>query len=278
MLYTSNQIASKNIADALSALRINAIDTKAPTVLDVPTRFDTDYILVLSSHKSKVPKPMLTMHFPGNWGKAEMGGSSQTLNIAYASKLRQLYLETKKANAALGLNWDVVVEVDHHGPTCNVPIIFIEIGSSEKEWVNPLAAKVLAEAIREVLRLESSVLPSKTKGDKSELKTQDSKRCMDQQDDIESARPRTFFGIGCGHYAREFCAFMERAEGKDWAVGHMLPKYAIDGASDDVLKQAIEKSVEKVEKAIALKDSLNQKQKEKIRKFCEQISLAYSEI
>ncbi|MBI5347577.1 MAG: hypothetical protein HZB66_03130, partial [Candidatus Aenigmarchaeota archaeon] len=187
ILYTSNQLASKNLANALDALGISAIDTKASTVLDVPTDlkvletlragerssallerqrtqfsgsstdFDTDYILVLSSHKSKVPKPMLTMHFPGNWGKAEMGGNAETLNTEYAGKLKQLYLETKKANSAFGLNWEVTIEVDHHGPTAknNVPIIFVEIGSSESEWGNPLAAKVLAHAIKETITNET---------------------------------------------------------------------------------------------------------------------------
>ena len=243
ILYTSKQLASKNLADALSAIGIEAIDTKAPTVLDVLTNFrtdsDTDYILVLSSHKSKIPKPMLTMHFPGNWNDAGMGGEPQTLNVAHAEKLKQLYLETKKANVALGLDWEVTIEADHHGPTMTenaVPIIFVEIGSSEAEWGNKLAARVLATAISGTIKKENS------------------------------PKFRSFFGVGGGHYAKEFCKFMEA--NNDWAVGHIIPKYAIEDATDAVLMQAIEKSIDKTEKAILLKDSLNVKQREKILNFC----------
>ncbi|MEK6978949.1 MAG: D-aminoacyl-tRNA deacylase [Candidatus Micrarchaeota archaeon] len=247
ILYTSKQLASKNIADELEKIgRINAIDTEVQTVLDIPTDFDADceYVLVLSPHKSKVPKPMLTMHFPGNWGTAEMGGEPETLNIAHAGKLKQLFLETKRANVALGLNWEVTIEADHHGPTMTenaVPIIFVEIGSSEAEWGNKLAAQVLATAINGIIKIKN---------------------------DEDSQKFRTFFGVGGGHYAKEFCRFVESEQGKEWAVGHIIPKYAIDNASESVLIQAIEKNMGRVEKAIILKDSLNAKQKEKILDFC----------
>ncbi len=206
------------------------IDTNAETVLDVPTDFETDCILVLSTHKSKNPVPMLTVHFSGNWGNAGLGGESKTLNIAYGSKLRQLFLALVEANK--GLNWNVCIEADHHGPTCDVPIIFIEIGSSEKEWENNAAGETIAKAI-----IKSLGEPKQTK---------------------------TIFGVGGGHYAKEFSAILLE---KELAVGHILPKYAIDDVDEDGLIQAISRNVEKVERIIVLKESTNAKQKEKMINF-----------
>jgi D-aminoacyl-tRNA deacylase len=190
---------------------------------------------------------MLTVHFPGNWGAAEMGGEAETLNLAWASKLKQLFLALKQANVETGLNWPVLVEADHHGPTLtNAPIIYIEIGSSEKEWVDEKAGETVAKAVAISLSVPQSC--------------------------------HSFLGVGGGHYAREFCEFISKPENKDLAVGHILAKYNIDTVSEKAFSEAITKSVEKVERVILLKDSTNLKQKEKIRKLCEKHSLTIDEI
>jgi D-aminoacyl-tRNA deacylase len=246
LLFTENNIASKNIADRLieSGFKnsgkdewckngVKMINTHAKTVLDVPTDFETDCILVLSSHKSMKPKPMLTVHFPGNWGNADMGGKKETLNIAYASKLRQLFVALVEKNKT-GLNWEVCVEADHHGPTCDVPIIFIEIGSSENEWKDELAGETVAQAIMNCL---GSPEPAKT-----------------------------FLGVGGGHYAKEFSKLMLE---RNIAIGHILPKYGIDEAKEEVLMQAIEKNTERLDGIILLRESTNVKQRKKITDFAE---------
>ncbi|MFA6530608.1 MAG: D-aminoacyl-tRNA deacylase [Candidatus Micrarchaeia archaeon] len=258
ILFTSSNSASKNIADKLVSLGFRSVganewelkgvrmlDTRSETVLDMPTNLESDCLLILSSHKSKNPLPMLTVHFPGNWLEAGMGGKNGTLNFAYASKLKQLYLALKETNSRTGLNWEVCIEADHHGPAMEnkTPMIFIEIGSSEKEWDDPKAGETVASAI-----VNSLLSPNSS---------------------------RAFFGAGGGHYSREFCKLINSSE---WAVGHILPKYGIDEVGEDTLEQAIAKSVEKVEKVVMLKDSTNLKQKEKIRKFCEKKGLACEEI
>lgn len=258
ILFTSSNPASKNIADKLVSFGFRSVgasewemngvrmkDVRSETVLDMPTNVESDCLLILSSHKSKNPVPMLTVHFPGNWLEAGMGGKDGTLNFSYAGKLKQLYLALKEANSRIGLNWEVCIEADHHGPAMEntTPMIFIEIGSSEKEWADEKAGETVASAIINCLG-----------GPK---------------------RERAFFGIGGGHYSREFCKLIA---GSEWAVGHILPKYGIDGVKEDTLEQAIKKSVEPVEKVVVLKDSTNLKQKEKIRTFCEKQSVKMEEI
>jgi len=89
ILFTSKNIASKNIAEKLienhgfvesgenkwKCGETEMIETNAETVLDVPTDYDTDLILVLSTHKSKAGGRMITAHFPGNWNDAKFGGT-----------------------------------------------------------------------------------------------------------------------------------------------------------------------------------------------------------
>ena len=241
VLYTSNNIASKNIAEELLELKPNVevIDTKAATVLDVPTDRATDYFVVLSTHKSKTAGPMITAHFPGNWDTAELGGEPRTLNIACGSKIKEFI---RAANAA-GVSWPVVLEADHHGPTPGKPIIFVEIGSSENEWQDKTAAKIVAEATAAMLR--------------------------------SSKQYETVLGVGGGHYAKAFTKLVLES---DYAVGHILPKYGIDKIDYEMFQQAIEKNVEPVAKVLLLAEETNLKQKEKIRGFAERAGIAYEEL
>src|SRR4030042_834841 len=135
LLFTSENMASANIAKKLmeehgfspsgkdewrcGALRM--IDTHAPTVLEVPSGFDTDCLLVLSTHKSRKEGKALTAHVPGNWGAAEMGGMPKTLNIAPAGRLKVLMQELREEAGRIG--WDSSLEADHHGPTCDRPLM-----------------------------------------------------------------------------------------------------------------------------------------------------------
>ncbi|MFH1685792.1 MAG: D-aminoacyl-tRNA deacylase [Candidatus Micrarchaeota archaeon] len=252
ILFTSNNVASKNIAEKLiqnhgfvetedgkwKCGEIELIETNAETVLDVPTDFDTDLILVLSTHKSKAGGKMITAHFSGNWKDAKFGGSPKTLNVAYGSKLKLLVIELKKAN--LDLDWPLFIEADHHGPTCSVPIMFVEIGSTEEEWKNEKAAEVVAKAVSEFLKKDEK---------------------------FESV-----LGIGGGHYSREFTKLLLETE---LAVGHIAPKYAIDELDEPVFRQAVEKNVEKIEKVIILKKETNSSQKKKIIELVEKCGLTY---
>ena len=254
VLFTSKNTASKNIAAVLIEKSgfiekeknkwekngIELIDTEADTVLDIPTDFKTDYLLVLSSHKSKSGEKMLTAHFPGNWDEAKFGGEPKTLNIAYGSRLKILIQELMKSNKT---GWPVSIEADHHGPTCNIPVIFVEIGSTEEEWNDENAALSVAEAV-----------------DKS----------LSRTEKFESS-----LGIGGGHYAREFTKMILETES---AVGHIAPKYALDNLELDIFKQAVEKNVEKISKVFVIKESTNRKHKRKIEEFCSELGLEYIEI
>lgn len=249
IVYTKNNEASAAIAERMKRLQGLAIEPRevqSDSVLTVPTDFDTDCIVVLSTHRSKAGTPMLTAHFPGNWDKADMGGEARTLNIAHGALLKTIVRELGRANDKHGLGWPVSVEADHHGPTAKVPIIFVEIGSTEKEWKNGTAAMVVAEAVNEAM---------KRHGD---------------------GKPETVFGVGGGHYSREFTEMILKDD--SFAVGHICPKYAIDKLDDDTFRQALEKNVDPVKRVLALKDGTNAAQKEKVKKLCGKFGASYEEV
>ncbi len=218
------------------------IDTKFDRSLNVPTDCEGDYFIVLSPHRSEMKLQSLTVHIPGNWDKAEHGGSPRTLNISYASMQKTLLQKMHWKNLKYNLGFNVNFEVDHHGPTISKPIIFVEIGSSEPEWKNPLAAKVIAESVFEAI-------------------TEGGTRNSGQE---------TFFGVGGGHYAPVFTRY---AIEKGMAFGHMLPKYRADSIAEDTFRQALEKNVEPPAAILLDKKGVNKEQREKIEKLANQYGI-----
>ena len=207
-----------------------------------------DYCLYASTHKSEAGTPSLTAHVPGNWNKAEFGGSERTLNMAYAAKLKQILQLLSESAKKHGLDWPIAMEVDHHGPTPDGgrhPLIFVEIGSSPDQWENELAGKVVAEAMMKAL-----------------------------------ARPappvQAYLGIGGTHYAPKFTPFMLGSAGR--AVGHVLPKYHADVLDETMLAQALDKTVEKVEGALVDWKGLSGAQRERILPLLEKAGLKWEKI
>jgi len=166
---------------------------------------DAEQFIFATKHASEKGVPALSVHFPGNFSKAEMGGKSKTLCKTNASLEKEFYLKLKELHKG-----EVTLEVTHHGPYSEKPMIFIEIGSTEKEWVNEKYGKIVAETIAEV-----------TKNVK---------------------QYKTLVGIGGGHYPRTFNKILERTE---YAIGHICPKYHLENLNENLLKQML--NSEKIE-------------------------------
>ena len=251
LLFTSSNIASANIArklieghgfvrDGADGWRrgdLRLIDAKTASVLDVPADLDTDCIIVLSTHRSKIEERIMTAHFPGNWGQADMGGAPRTLTYAPASRLKSLFQEIRKEADRIG--WNTSLEADHHGPTGRTPMIYAEIGSTEAEWKDEEAAGAMARAIMASL-------------------------CREE-------RYEAFLGIGGGHYPKTFNGM--ELDGK-LAVGHIAPKYVLDSMDEEMFRQGIERTVEKVSRVLVAKDETNAAQKRKFADLAERNGIA----
>lgn len=208
------------------------IDTKVGRILDVPVEFESEGIVVLSPHRSEREYPTLTVHVPGNWDSAGMGGEARTLNTVMAGRMREVLRGLQAGNEKHSLGWNVSMEADHHGPTCGSPIMFVEIGSSEREWGNAIAAKIVAEAVMRMLEWDGEC--------------------------------ETYFCVGGGHYCPKFSKMGLEGER---AAGHVLPKYGVGALGMDTFSQAMEKSVEEVRGVLVEKKGINSAQKEIVEGF-----------
>ena len=111
----------------------------------VDAGLDADLVIFLSRHSSFKPVPVLTVHVTGNYRAAELGGEPRTLAPA-APAMMQATLRALARHCPEG--YRVSYEVTHHGPTDLVhPSFFVEIGSTEKEWTDPVAGRAVAEAV-----------------------------------------------------------------------------------------------------------------------------------
>ena len=106
---------------------------------------EADLIIFLSRHASVNPDPVLTVHVTGNLREADLGGSPRALPpadpVMMQAVLRQLATRCPAGYRAS-------YEVTHHGPTDLItPSFFVEIGSTEKEWVDMSAGHAVALSV-----------------------------------------------------------------------------------------------------------------------------------
>lgn len=230
----------KNKINELPSIEMWEVDSN---VLDFPhPPDDTEYLIVPSTHRSKTSKPCLTVHTPGNWTTADMGGEPNTLPYANNVMIKTLLSNLAKYNTT---GWDVSLEVDHHGPTYDVPITFVEIGSSEKEWSNDEAIGLLVKVIIESLRTPLNPVDGGS----------------------------GVFAVGGSHYAPKFTRLELNEPGL--FIGHILPSYKIDDVSYDIFVQGIEKTMLKTDRVIFDWKGLKSRHKQKIINFCDEYGIKW---
>ena len=157
-------------------------------------------VFFISRHTSKMKKPTLTVHPIGNYQDARFGGKSNTLVPPSPKMMAHLLRQIKKNLQLTNLHYHVCYEVTHHGPYLGVPTLFVEVGSTEEEWIKKEPATIIAQSILELL---------------------DQYHC---EADFSHTIP-VLVGIGGGHYAPRFTDVVFE---KNVAFGHMIPSYHID--------------------------------------------------
>lgn len=193
-----------------------------------------EFLVFLSRHKSEAGKPSLTVHSTGNFGKAEYGGNPHQLQATLAQKKHNVFLEL----LSCPLDYDVTLEVTHHGPTgFRTPLFFVEIGSAEAQWRDAKAAEFVVDAV---------------------LRGLESKRKCEHA-----------IGFGGGHYAPKFSAM------HDTAFGHICPKYAIDELPEHLVKQMVDMTADGVDYAVLDEGRLNGVQKSRIKMALDRIGVRY---
>ncbi|MFH1721264.1 MAG: D-aminoacyl-tRNA deacylase [Candidatus Altiarchaeota archaeon] len=216
--FSQDDVAGRNMAEILSSeFKLNQrIDVElvgfVPNFRTISSfdKFTPRVCIVASRHKAESGKPTLTCHATGNFGAAELGGEPKSLQSTNSLYLRKALLALYSVREKYSLdNFEVSLEVTHHGPTeLTFPLLYMEVGSTEEQWKNPDACRAVAEAINYVVSEAPVDLPSA-------------------------------IGFGGPHYAPNFT---EAVKDGSVAVGHMAPKYAVENLDEKILELMIAKT------------------------------------
>jgi D-aminoacyl-tRNA deacylase len=184
----------------------------------LPEKFlHTDLIVFISRHSSQSGKPTLSVHAPGNFGNAELGGLPRALSVSPALAMQNTLKAFVHYKEQLSLNYEISFECTHHGPSLNVPTMFVELGSSPAQWSDLRAAEAVAHS------------------------------AMSAVANFTAPTTSAVLGIGGTHYNQMFTLMALVGEA---AFGHMIPKYAVHLADSEMLSQCVEKTLEKVPLAV----------------------------
>ena len=168
-------------------------------------------VIFPSRHAAASGKPSLTLHPIGvphlmKNEQPKFGGKSgyappPSTRLSSWWKMLQNYVK----GTDLADQFELTLEVTHHGPWLEVPALFIEIGSTEKTWPHEGAAELLANIISDGMGFASG----KDEG---------------LWDDRKNAGELVLVTLGGGHYAPR-ANKLASIDGI-W-LGHMLATYAL---------------------------------------------------
>jgi D-aminoacyl-tRNA deacylase len=185
------------------------------------SQIEPDFLLCASRHRSKTAQPAFLVHTTGNWtNDTEFGGESRDLSFTSALLHRAGFLSFIEREYSPRLsNFSFDIEVTHHGPTTlNIPLIFMELGSSSTEWgieeAGESIASVIIETIPKFLQLKN------------------------REDNV--------IGVGFGgtHYAPNFNRLIKT---KDIAMSFICPKYYIQKLNRELIEKMVYNTTEKVD-------------------------------
>jgi D-aminoacyl-tRNA deacylase len=246
---TTEVFQEKTVYSAqINGKQVKLVTLKDETVYaqSLPEHFpNTELVVFLSRHSSQSGRPTLSVHTPGNFGTAELGGLSRTLSIAPATAMHNALKALMRLKTEMHLDYEVSYECTHHGPSLNVPTMSVELGGSPVQWGDEKAAEAVAHAALEAIRK------------------------------FEVSDRNAVVGIGGPHYNRKFTQMVL----EDKAVFcHMIPKYAVHLVNAEILRQCVEKTVEKVERVILDWKGIKGMEKPKVLEALEEAKLPYQKV
>jgi D-aminoacyl-tRNA deacylase len=222
------------------------LNEEAVNAQHLPDSFtNLSLIVFISRHSSTSGMPTLSVHTPGNLGEAELGGLPKQVSISPATAMRNALKALMLFKEGMKLDYEVSYECTHHGPSLNVPTMFVELGSSPKQWRDSKAAEAVAHA------------------------------AMSAIGKFDVSEKTAVLGIGGTHYNQRFTRMAVDCEA---VFGHMIPKYAVPCLDVEMLRQCVEKTVEKVDWAVLDWKGIKSADKPQLLAALQEIGLAYKKI
>ena len=227
-------------------LTLVTLSQESVNAQNLPESFpEAKLIVFISRHNSASGKPTLSVHTPGNFAEAELGGLPRTVSVSPATAMRDALKALLRYKEELSLDYEVSYEVTHHGPSLNMPTMFVELGSSPAQWSDLRAAGAVAHSAM------SAIANFSTSGNSAVL------------------------GIGGTHYNQKFTRMALAGEA---VFGHMIPKYAVSMIDSEMLVQCIEKTLETVSLAILDWKGIRSQDKPKLLSIMQDVGLAFKKV
>ncbi len=185
------------------------------------SELNPDLLIFASRHTSETGRPAFLVHTTGNWStEADFGGDPRELSKTSALLQKAAVFSFAEQEFPTQLkNFSLDIEVTHHGPTnLEKPLIFMELGSSEVEWIMNNAGELITKSIITAIfkYLE----------------------CRETR--IENIG----LGFGGTHYAPNFHRLIKN---KDVAMSFICPKYYIQQLDEVLINKMINNTLEKVD-------------------------------
>ena len=243
-IFQHNPVYTAEIND--KTVNLVTLEVESVKAQDLPEKFpNAELIVFISRHSSQSGKPTLSVHTPGNFGDAELGGLPRKLSISPALAMQDALKALVHFKEHLNLKYDVSFEGTHHGPSLNIPSMFVELGSSPEQWSDLKAAEAVGHCAMTTIANFSAPTNS----------------CV--------------LGIGGTHYNQRFSLMALIGEA---SFGHMIPKYAVHLIDSEMLSQCIEKSLEKVSLAVLDWKGIKSEDKPNLLSALETVGLPFRKV
>lgn len=219
--------------------RLYTLKTDTVFAEELDKRIDADLFIFATRHQASSEMSTLSVHTPGNFAKADFGGADGKICVALPFLMKKAMT---KLNAYNSISYNITMEATHHGPYLEKPAMFIEIGSTEKQWQNMEAGRIIARTISELT--------------------------------VEGFEPSgvSAAGIGGPHYCSGFNKFCFDGE---FAVGHVCPKYHADRIDKAMLLRMAEKTSPRAGMFLIDWKGVNSAQRNSIIAMIEELGLKY---
>jgi len=208
--------------------------------------FNVETYIFLSRHSSEKAVKSLTAHHTGNVTfSVSHGARARELSYTNPRLLKTIMLSLKRYAEELNISneYEVTLEVTHHGPTeLKRPIIFVEIGSRIDDWENPKAGECIGRAVLEALSSKSML----------------------------SSEWVTALGFGGGHYARKHTKLELES---NICYSHIFSKYMIGHVDEEIVQQAVKKTLEGCGLAILEKKSIKASDRRRLVEILQRLQL-----
>lgn len=163
-------------------------------------KYHYDGFVFLSKHAAQSGELALTCHSTGNFAGAQFGGNERQIAVPHPF-LQKSYMQKLYQNKDSFSDFQIIIEATHHGPTAlSKPALFIEIGTTEKQWTDQSLCDSVARLVLETF-----------------------------SEPIKTAPVAICFGGT--HYPEKFTN--ELLSGKH-ALGTVMPKHALEFLDEDL--------------------------------------------